>query len=125
MSRAELSRLFSLAGHPLQEGGCLVATYGERTQRIAVEEENGYLRLTTKVATAADLERAELGHRECWERNRLAELVGLRIDRRGTLLAEVWLPLLGIDAELVKLVVRHLAITGDRLEHQLSGKDQF
>lgn len=125
MSPAEIRACFDEAGFRLRGGACEVATYGDRKQRIEIDDAvDGLIRASTTVARGAIARDASFSHRECWERNRLSELVGLRVGCRGEVVAETWIPLAGLDADTLRLYVRHLAVTSDRFEHQLSGHDE-
>jgi hypothetical protein len=125
VSPAELRKLFNAAELLLRDGECVVPTYGTRTQRIIVgEPEDGLLKLSTTIARPAQARNADFGHRECFQRNCLSELVGIRAAARGEIVAEAWVPVLGLSPELLKLYVQHLAITSDRWEHHLTGDDE-
>jgi len=50
-------------------------------------------------------------------------LMGFRIDRRGRLVGEAWVPKAGLTGEEFQLYVRHLAVEADRFEYGLTGRD--
>jgi hypothetical protein len=85
---------------------------------------DGALRIVTTVVRAARAREADITHRDCWNRNRLSELVGFSLGSQGEVLAEVWVPEAGLTPEIFKVYVEQLALAGDRLEHQLSGEDE-
>lgn len=58
-----------------------------------------------------------------WERNRVATLVGFRIDQRDRLVCQAWIPKAGLTAEEFRMYVRTVAVESDRLEYELTGKD--
>lgn len=58
-----------------------------------------------------------------WLRNRGTTLVGFRIDQRGRLVGEAWVPKVGLTSEEFQLYLRNLAAECDRLEHVLTGRD--
>jgi hypothetical protein len=119
-----MRKLFATAGHAIHDGEVVVPTVGSRTQRIEVSApEDGLVRLSTRVTGPAAARAAGFGHRECWERNRLSELIGLRIGSRGEIVAESWMPVTGLTAELVGIHIHHLALGADRWEQQLTGED--
>lgn len=60
---------------------------------------------------------------QVWQRNRAATLMGFRIDKRGRLVGEAWIPKAGLSGEEFQLYVRHLAVESDRFEYRLTGRD--
>jgi hypothetical protein len=60
---------------------------------------------------------------QVWLRNRAATLVGFRIDHRGRLVGEAFVPKTGIEPDEFQFYVRTLAIEADRFEYSLTGKD--
>jgi hypothetical protein len=60
---------------------------------------------------------------EIWLRNRATALVGFRIDRRGFLVGEAWVPKVGLTAAEFQLYVRAVAAESDRFEYALTGRD--
>src|SRR5689334_3635912 len=60
---------------------------------------------------------------QAWLRNRTTMLVGFRIDRQGRLIAESWVPKLGLTTEEFQLCLRKLATECDRFEYLLTGRD--
>ena len=58
-----------------------------------------------------------------WRYNRAAQLVNFRIDTRGRVCAEGWVPKAGLTAEEFQLVLRRVADESDRFEFMLTGKD--
>lgn len=97
-----------------------------RSHRVRVESTLGAWELTAVVATPRVLERLDAfdpPSNRCWLRNRLIDLVGYRMDGRGRLVANAWVPKLGLDAEEFLMQVRLLAREADRFEFLLSGGD--
>jgi hypothetical protein len=124
MSPADLRSLFSEAGYQLKGFECVVPTFGGRSQRIAVDSpEDGLLKLSTIVARGSKAREAGFGHAQCWERNRLSELVGLRVGTRGEVIAEAWVPVVGLMPAVLQLYMHHVAVASDRWEHQITGED--
>lgn len=99
-------------------------TFGDdRRHRVTVREESGEYILSAFVvrqSTVASLPNLPL---QVWVRNRAASLVGFRIDHRGRLVGEAWVPKAGITASEFQLYVRALAIEADRFEYALTGRD--
>jgi hypothetical protein len=58
-----------------------------------------------------------------WRRNRASTLVGFRVDARGRLIGESWVPTCGLSATEFQDWVRIVATECDRFEHTLTGKD--
>jgi hypothetical protein len=58
-----------------------------------------------------------------WRRNRVTELVGFRLDRRGRIIGEAVLPSPGLTAKEWDLYVRAVARACDRFEYVLTGQD--
>jgi len=59
-----------------------------------------------------------------WLRNRRSQLVGFRIDEKGSLVAHGWTPEEGLTPEAFQLLVRTVAREADRYEFQLTGLDR-
>lgn len=95
----------------------------ERRHRVTVKEEADVIVLSAFVvrqATVASLPNLPL---QVWVRNRAVSLVGFRIDHRGRLVGEAWVPKVGITESEFQLYVRTLAIEADRFEYALTGRD--
>lgn len=125
MSPGEIRELCRAAGFPLRGDAFEVPTYGERSQKLRVDElVDGVIRVVTTVVRPAHAREADIDHFALWERNRFSELVGFSLGSRGEVLAEVWVPVVGLTPEVFKVYVEQLALAGDRLEQQLSGEDE-
>lgn len=99
-----------------------------RKHRVTVEErtEQQGLRLWAVAARAAMIPGDPEGpHVHAWKRNRFSDLVGFKIDGRGRLVGEAWVPLAGLDAEEWAFYVRTVARACDRVEYLLSGRDEL
>lgn len=59
-----------------------------------------------------------------WSRNRSVMLAGFRVDERGRMIGESWVPKAGLTASEFQFALRHLAEESDRFEFQLTGRDQ-
>jgi hypothetical protein len=100
----------------------------ERRHWVTVEErpDRNELRLWAVAARPAMLPHDPEGpHVHAWKRNRLSDLVGFKIDGRGRLVGEAWVPLAGLNAEEWALYVRTVAQACDRVEYLLSGRDEL
>lgn len=60
---------------------------------------------------------------ELWIWNRSLDLVGVRRDDRGDVVAQAWIPCPGMDADEFTFVALHLAREADRLEFLLTAND--
>ena len=107
----------------------LVLTFSDgRQHRVTVEERPGRedLRLWAVAAQGAMLPDEPEGPQvHAWKRNRFSDLVGFKIDGRGRLVGEAWVPLAGLDAEEWTLYVNAVARACDRVEYLLSGRDEL
>ena len=96
---------------------------GQRAHRVTIAHVDGGLVLTARVCTGATVSSLEEPELLVWERNRVAQLVGFRIDKHDVLLGESWVPEAGLTAEELVFYVRHLAAESDRFEALLTGRD--
>jgi hypothetical protein len=111
-------------GFEVTDDGILVGLDDSRTHRVHVDATPDTWELTAVVATPRVLAGLEAPSLQCWARNRLSDLVGFRIDGRGRLLANGWVPRAGITAAEFSMQVRLLAREADRFEFNLSGTDE-
>jgi hypothetical protein len=100
-----------------------VALPDGRAHRVSVEQTGHGLTLTARVATRGAVAAIEEPELFVWERNRVTQLVGFRIDKHDLLLGESWVPESGLTADELVFYVRHLAAECDRLEALLTGAD--
>lgn len=106
------------------QGGCAVLTFtGGRHQRVHVTDVGEAYELKGFVARQATLRNVPDAHLRAWERNRTTQLVGFRIDRRGRLVGESWVPKPGLDGSEFLHYLRRVAGECDRFEFILTGKD--
>jgi hypothetical protein len=95
-----------------------------RVQRVGVEAGDQVAYRLTSIAVPArvlaDLPSPEV---RMWKVNRSSALVGFRIDPKGRLVAEAWLPRPGLSAEEFLSTIRRLATEADRVEYLLTGED--
>lgn len=109
------------------EGKRAIVQIGQRTQSVSVEadtDQAGFT-LTSSIASAGRVR--ELGAtliERIGQQNRLSELVGYRLDRRGRLIGESWCPTAGLTTAEWRFYVRNLAEACDRLEFVLTGLDR-
>ena len=106
------------------DGECVVVTFvGGRHHRVEVVDAGEAYELTGLVARRVDLQSVPNAHLRAWERNRATQLVGFRVDRRGRLVGEAWVPKSGLGADEFLHYVRRMAAECDRFEYILTGKD--
>jgi hypothetical protein len=111
------------------DGALVVAFPGDRQQRVFVEEsrDGESLRLWSVAARPSAVRDATSHewspHVLAWDRNRDSDLVGFKVDGRGRLIGEAWVPLDGLEAEEWGVWVRTVARSCDRMEYLLTGKD--
>jgi len=94
----------------------------DRRHRVTVSEEDDAYVLSALVvgqAMAESLPNLAL-QASLW--NRTTSLVGFRIDQRGRLIGEAWVPKAGLDAAEFQCYVRTVAIECDRFEYLLTGR---
>jgi hypothetical protein len=94
-----------------------------RRQRIDIRPGDGVIELRGVVArraVALQIERLAL---VAWERNRASSLVGFRMDDRGRLVGESWVPTHGLTRDEFLFYLRTAAAACDLFEYQLTGKD--
>lgn len=94
-----------------------------RIHKVRVQETENVIEVHALVARAAAVaDVADLPLR-LWRRNRSAQLVSFRIDTRGRVCAQGWVPKAGLTAEEFQHVLHHVAAESDRFEFILTGKD--
>lgn len=60
---------------------------------------------------------------QAWRRNRSTPLVGFRVDDRGRLVGEAWVPKVGLTPAEFQCYVRTIAVECDQFEYTLTGRD--
>ena len=117
-----------ISGFVVTNGEIEVTLAEPRKHRVSVEEhlDRRELRLWAVAARPAMVpDDAEGPHVHAWKRNRFSDLVGFKIDGRGRLVGEAWVPLAGLDTDEWALYVRAVARACDRVEYLLSGRDEL
>jgi hypothetical protein len=100
-----------------------VAFHEGRRHRVTVEEFGDEYRLIALVARRRDVADLNNPSLQTWLRNRGTALVGFRIDGRGAVVGEAWVPKEGLTAEEFQVYVRAVATESDRFEYALTGRD--
>jgi hypothetical protein len=107
------------------EGEAVVVDLGHgRRHRVDVRATGDALELSGVVARRAIVEETENAALAAWERNRAVSLVGFRLDNRGRLVGEAWMPTSGLSRDEFLFYVRSTAASCDLFEFQLTGKDR-
>ena len=107
------------------DGGTVVVDLSDgRRHTVEVRDTGDTYALSAVVARPAALRETPYVPLLAWHRNRVARLMGFRLDRRGRLVGESWAPKVGLSAEEFQFYVRRVALECDRLEHLLTGMDQ-
>jgi hypothetical protein len=94
-----------------------------RRQRVTVKDEGETYILSAVVVRQATVSGLPDIVIKAWLRNRGTHLVGFRLDERGRLLGETWVPKAGLSAAEFQCYVRTVAIECDRFEYTLTGRD--
>lgn len=94
-----------------------------RQHRVQVVETDDTLEIHAIVARVAAIRDIPNLPVRIWRHNRAAQLVSFRLDPRGRVAAQGWLPKAGLSAEEFRLVVQRVAAGSDRLEFVLTGRD--
>lgn len=128
MSNVDWRSLCREAGLKMHGDTINVPCGKQRSHTVWVDQaQDGVLRVWARVATASQLvlrpgaERTEV---EAWMVNRYRELVGFKVDGRGTVIGEAWLPDIELTAEEWALYVQTVAKACDRLEFLWTGEDR-
>ena len=100
-----------------------VSFKNERKHLVRAEEVNGELRIWAIIAGQAIVAQQKDIQLRIWQRNHISKLVSYRIDGRGRLIGEAWMPKLGLTPDEFRLYVRTVAAECDRLEYLLTGRD--
>jgi hypothetical protein len=95
----------------------------ERRQGVRIEDQTDAYRVFSVAAKADKLNNLSNPALVAWERNRSLSLMGFRVDERGRMIGEAWLPKIGLTAEEFQLYVRTVALECDRFEFKLTGRD--
>ena len=107
------------------DGDAVVVTLvGGCQHRVEVEPKLDAIELRAVVARRGVVRDLESPALAAWKRNRASTLVGFRLDNRGRLVGESWVPGAGLTTDEFLVYVRNIAAACDRFEFQLTGKDR-
>lgn len=121
--RPDLVRLCRSAGLEVSGDTINVRFEDDRRHRVQVHDTGEALRLVAVVARPAVVQALDSPALLAWRRNRSVQLVGFRLDDRGRLVGESWVPRAGLTGEEFAFHVRRVAAECDRLEYLLTGRD--
>ena len=96
---------------------------GARHQNINVHISDDIIYLHSLVAHPAPTSRFENASLRAWERNRAVSIVAFRIDERGRMVGEAWMPTAGLTQGEFLTYIRTMAVECDRFEYQITGDD--
>lgn len=105
------------------EGDGFWVQVGSRRQRVTIVLDSDMTLLRSRVARRAIVNAITEPELRAWQRNRVSELVGFRIDRQGVMVAETPVPS-GVGRQEWAFLAFNLARSADRFEHVLSGRDE-
>lgn len=95
-----------------------------RRHRVTIRETLDAFELSGVVARSAALASIEGIMPRTWKRNRATQLVGFRVDHKGRLVGESWVPKAGLTPDEFVLYVRRVATECDLFEFALTGLDR-
>ena len=95
-----------------------------RQHHIVIHETADTYELNGVVARASVLSTMPDVPLRSWRRNRAMQLVGFRVDQKGRLVGEAWVPKAGLRRDEFLIYVRRVAAECDLFEYHLTGKDR-
>ena len=116
-------RKWAQASYWSLEGDGFWVPLGSRRQHLTMVIEGDLKILRSRVARRTTLARVSDPELRAWQRNRVLEMVGFRIDRKGVMQAETPLPV-DVTRDEWTFLAMNLARAADRFEYVLSGRDE-
>jgi hypothetical protein len=104
--------------------GVEVIPSDERRHHIIIHETADTYELSGVVARASALSTLPDVALRSWRRNRGMQLVGFRVDQKGYLVGEAWVPKVGLRRDEFLSYLRRVAVECDLFEYHLTGKDR-
>lgn len=120
---AEWAKLCQARDLIVEEPHVVIEFGDNRRHRVTVDEHANEYLLSALVARQSIVSTLPNLPMQVWLRNRAMSLVGFRIDHRGRLIAEAWVPTAGLTAKEFQHYLRSVAAEADRFEYVLTGKD--
>src|SRR4051812_41234941 len=84
-----------------------------RAQRVRVAEHDDAIHLSAIVGRRHALDGIDDVALRTWQRNREMQLIGFRLDERGRLVGEVWVPKMGLTREEFIICLKTMALESD------------
>ena len=107
----------------IEDSDVLISFGDDRSHRIRISESDGEFVLRAFVVRQSVVGSIPDLPLQVWQRNRAVSLMGFRIDKRGRLVGEAWVPKAGLTGDEFQFYLRHLAVEADRFEYALTGRD--
>lgn len=104
------------------ENAVLVMT-GDRRQRVEIRETPDTYEFMSIVVRPSAISSVLDAPLRAWRRNRGLQLVGFRVDRKGRLVGEAWVPKAGLSRDEFLASVARCAAECDLFEFHLTGRD--
>ena len=104
------------------EHAVLVVT-GDRRQRVEIHETSDTYEFMSVVARPSAIASVLDAPLRAWRRNRGLQLVGFRVDRKGRLVGEAWVPKAGLSRDEFLASIARCAAECDLFEFHLTGRD--
>jgi hypothetical protein len=101
-----------------------VTAADERSHCIRISETQDTYELTGVVVRVAALSSIPDAPLRAWRRNRAMQLVGFRVDQKGRLVGEAWVPKAGLKRDEFLTYLRRVAAECDLFEYHLVGKNR-
>jgi hypothetical protein len=101
----------------------VLVTNGDRRQRVEIRETSDTYEFMSIVARPSAISSVPDAPLRAWRRNRGLQLVGFRVDRKGRLVGEAWVPKAGLGRDEFLVSIARCAAECDLFEFHLTGKD--
>jgi hypothetical protein len=106
------------------DGDTATVTFAnDRKHIIRIEEADREYRVWAIIARQSIVAEQDDLQLRIWQRNHGSKLVSYRIDGKGRLIGEAWIPKAGLTEDEFRLYARTVAAECDRLEYLLTGRD--
>jgi hypothetical protein len=110
-------------GIAIEEDGVVITFSNGRKQKVEVRDSADTYELFGVVAKPGILEKISDVPLLAWRKNRGSQLVGFRVDKKGRLVGEAWVPKIGLEVEEFQLYLHCVAAECDHFEYLLTGTD--
>jgi hypothetical protein len=103
--------------------GVNVSLDTNRKHFVRVTEAEDLIHLNSLVAHPSATSRFEFAALRAWQKNRALSIVSFRVDEKGRMIGEAWIPTAGLTPEEFLLSLQTVATECDRFEFQITGED--